>query len=239
MLSTEPTTTEAITAAFGALPQKDPSISLTKHYKGITLSEDVRVLDIQPDCATIRASRREIFPCLVGKIHLHSQVFPQSIAGRIYPVDYAQGTFLLSDLAYADWKDRSFERVHPKDSVYVNLYHNKETYRAFLEDISVDGLGVLGNNAMDPSSRLRSGVKVKLALKLREEDPLENLAGMLVYVQKICQELVKYGLHIYPNAHQKRALQRYITRRKGEILEEVNQKYIRSREPQRVENLYF
>jgi hypothetical protein len=239
MLSKNPASTEAITAAFGVLPQKNQSLSLTKHYKGITINEDVRVVDIKPDCATIQATQREIFPCLVGEIHLHSQGFPQSIAGQIHPVDYAQGTFLLSDLAYMDWKDRSFDRVQPKGSVYLNIHHNRETFRAFLEDISIDGMGILGNRVMDPSNQLRVGVKVKLEFQLDEEYNYANLAAMVVYRQKVGLQLVKFGLHLYPNAFQKRTLQRYISLRKDEILKEVHQTYIRSREPQRIENLFF
>jgi len=239
MLSTNPTTTGAITAALGDLPQKEPSISLTKHYKGITLSEDIRVVDIQPDCATIRASRREIFPCLEGEIHLHSQIFPKSFSGRIRPIDYGQGTFLVSDLAYADWKDRSFERVHPKDSIYVNLHHNTGTFRAFLKDISIDGMGILGDKASDPFNQFEVGVKVMLDFQLSEDEPLANLAGMLAYRQKICSELVKFGLILYPNAHQKHTLQQYISRREDDILEEIYQAYIRSCQPYRIENLYF
>jgi hypothetical protein len=239
MLSPIPTTTEAITAAFDALPQEDPSLNLTKHYKGITLSEDVRIVDIQPDCATIRASRREIFPCLEGEIHLHSQEFPKSFSGRIHPIDYARGTFLLSDLAYADWKGRNFERVHPKDCIYVNLHHVRGTYRAFLEDISIKGMGILGKIAIDPTNQLEAGLAVMMEFQLTKEDLLDNLAGILVYRQKICPELVKYGLHILPNTHQKRTLKGYISQRRKDILEEINQTYIRSCEPHRIENLYF
>ena len=203
MLSTNPTTTEAITATFGDLPQKDPSIILTKHYKGITLREDIRVVDIQPDCATIRASRREIFPCLEGEIHLHSQKFCKSFSGRIRPIDYGQGTFLLSDLAYADWKNRSVERVNPKSTIYVNLQHNRGTFRAFLKDISIDGMGILGDKAIDPFNQFDVGEKAMLDFQLSAGESLANLVGMLVYRQKICSELVKFGLNIYPNAHQK------------------------------------
>jgi hypothetical protein len=239
MLSANPTTTEAITAAFGNLFQRDPSINLTKYYKGITLSEDIQVVEIKPDCATIRASRREIFPCLEGKIHLHSQKFPQSFSGRIHPIDYGQGTFLLTDLAYTDWMDRSIERVRPKDPTYVNLHHNCGTFRAFLKDISIDGMGILGDKAIDPSNQLGVGEKVMLDFQLSEGEPIGNLVGKLVYRQKTCSELVKFGFMLYPDAHQKHTLQQYISRRKDDILEEIYQAYIRSCEPHRVENLYF
>lgn len=196
-------------------------------------------MDIQPDCATIRASRREIFPCLEGEIHIHSQRFSKSFSGRIRPIDYGQGTFLLSDLAYADWKERSFERVHPKGSTTVNLHLSNGTFKAFLKDISVDGMGILGDKAIDPFNQLGVGVKVMLDFQLSEDEWFASLAGMLVFRKNICSELVKYGLILYPNAHQKQTLEQYISRRKDDILEEIYQTYIRSCEPYRVENLYF
>jgi len=239
MLSTHPASNETITAVFGALPQNDPSLTLTKHYKGVTLRENIQVLDIKPECTTIRATQREFFPCLEGDIHIHSKKFPQSIAGRIHPVDCTQGIFLLSDLAYTHWKDRSFERVQPRDSVYLKLHCNGETYRAFLEDISTHGMGIMGNKSMDPFNELKIGIKVELELCLNENYGFSDLHGGLVYRQKIGLHLVKLGLQLYPTAFQKRSLERYITQRKDEILEEVKQTYLRNREPQRVENLYF
>lgn len=240
MLSTNSTTTEAITVTIGDPPQKDPSISLTKHYKGITLSDDnIRILDIQRGCATIRASRREIFPCLEGEIHLHSQIFAKSLSGRIRPIDFGQGTFLLSDLSYANWRARGFDRVHPKNSIYVNLHHNDSTFRASLKDISIDGMGILGYKTIDPQRQLSVGVNVALDFRLPEVEPLASLAGTLVYRRKISSELIKFGLLLYPNAHQKQTLGQYISQRKDDILDEIYQTYIRSFQPYRVENQYF
>ncbi len=239
MLSKNPASTETITAAFGALPQNNPSLSLTKHFKGITLSENLQVVDIKPECATVRATQREIFPCLEGDIHLHSSNFPQSISGQIHPVDYAQGIFLLSDLAFAEWQNRSVERVQPKDSVYLKLHHNRETYRAFLVDISMHGMGIMGNKSMDPFNQLKVGEKVELEFQLTEEFSYSDMIGKLAYRQKVGLHLIKFGLELHPNAFQKRSLKRYINQRVEEILEEVNQTYIRSCEPHRIENLYF
>lgn len=239
MLSTHSASNEAIPAVFGALPQNDPSLILTKHYKGITLREKLQVVDIKPECTTVRATEREFFPCLEGDIHVHSKSFPRSIAGRIHPIDCTQGIFLLSDLAYTHWKDRSFERVQPKDSVYLKFHHNGETYRAFLEDISVYGMGTMGNKNMDPFNTLRIGIKVDLEFCLNEIYRFSDLHGVLVYRQKVGLHLVKFGMQLHPTTPQKKSLERYITERKDEILEEVKQTYLRSREPQRVENLYF
>jgi hypothetical protein len=239
MLSKNNASTETIAAAFGAITEKDPPPSLTKHYKGLTLREYFRIVEVKPECAKIKANKREIFPCLEGEIYLHSEVFPQSIAGRIHPVDYTKGIFLLSDLSYAEWKDRSSDRVQPKDSVYLKLYHNRQIYRAFLDDISVLGLGIMGNKSIDPFNQLKPGEKVELEFDLTEEYTFSNLAGVLVYRQKIGLHLVKFGLKLSPNQFQKRSIEKYIHQRKEEILEEINQKYLRSREPQGVENLYF
>ena len=239
MLATNPITTEAIIAAFGDLPQKDPPISLTKHYKGITLSDAIQIVELQADRATIRASRREIFPCLKGEVHLHSQGFPKSFSGRIHPIDYSQGTFLLTDLAYEDWKERSSERVQPKESVYVNLHHDKGTFRAFLKDISIDGMGILGYKAIDPFNQLGVGEKVMLGFLLADGEPLFILSGRLVYRRKISWELVKFGMLLHPNADQKDTLAQFISQRKDDILDEIYQTYIRSCEPYRIENQYF
>ena len=44
---------------------------------------------------------------------------------------------------------------------------------------------------------------------------------------------------LFPNADQQDTLEQFISDRRNDILDEIDQTYIRSFEPYRVENLYF
>jgi hypothetical protein len=232
-------TMTSIADAISALPKPYPPVSLTKHYKGTTLNQQGRIVAINPVSATIQATQRLTFHILLGMIHLRSGAFPGAISANIHPVDYTHGTFHLSDLSYGDWRDRKVERVQPKCPTYINIYFYRKNYRAFLEDICNEGMGILANKTIDPDGRLRPGVKLLLEFKLAPEHLFINLKGTIVYRKNVGQQLIKYGLHFLPKTNQKTALQAYITQRYDEILNELEQDYIRMHEPCRVENQYF
>jgi hypothetical protein len=232
-------TITSVADAINALPNPYPLVSLTKHYKGTTLNQQGRIVDINPVSATIQATQHLTFHILLGMIHLCSGAFPGAISATIHPIDYTHGTFHLSDLSYGDWRDRKDERVQPKRPTYINMYFYRKTYRAFLIDICNEGMGILVNKTIDPAGRLQPGVKLLLEFRLTPEHLFFNLKGTLLYRKNVGQQLIKYGLHLLPNTNQKTTLQAYITQRYDEILNELEQDYIRMREPYRVENQCF
>ena len=229
----------SIADVIGTLPIPYPPISLTKHYKGITLNQQGRIVAISPNSVTIQATQRRTFHCLDGMIHLRSGAFPGAISATIHPIDYTEGTFQLSDLSYGDWQDRRAERVQPKNPIYLTMKFSHKTFRAFMEDICTVGMGILVNSNIDIEGRLRVGGKLLLDFELTPEFPFTRLTGMVVYRQKVGQNLIKFGLHLFPNTAQKIALQNYIIQRHDEILDELEKDSIRMYEPRRVENLYF
>lgn len=229
----------SVADAISALPNPYPPVSLTKHYKGTTLNQQGRIVDITPVSATIQATQPTTFHILMGMVHLRSEAFPGAISANIHPVDYTNGTFRLSDLSYGGWCDRKAERVQPKYSTFINMYYYRKTYRAFLEDICNEGMGILVNKAIDPDGKLRPGVKLLLEFRLTPEHLFINLKGRILYRKNIDQRLIKYGLHLIPNTNQKNTLQAFITQRYDEILNELEQDSFRMRDPFRVENQCF
>ncbi len=229
----------SVAEAINALPNPFPPVSLTKHYKGTTLNQQGRIVDINPFSATIQATQPMTFHILSGMIHLRSEVFPGAICANIHPVDHTQGTFHLSDLSYGGWRDRKAERVQPKYPTFINIHFNRKTYPAYLEDICNEGMGILVSKKIDPDGRLRAGVKLLLEFRLTPEHAFNNLRGAILYRKNIDHEIDKYGLHLLPNTNQKTTLQAYITQRYDEILNELEQSYYRMRDPFRVENKRF
>ena len=232
-------TMTSIADTISTLPKPYPPVSLTKRYKGITLNQQGRIVAINPDSATIQATQRLTFHILSGMIHLRSGAFPGAISATSQPVDYTHGTFHLSDLSYGDWRDRKAERVQPKCPTYIAMYFYRNTYRAFLEDICNEGMGILANKNIDPDGRLRPGVKLLLEFQLTPVHLYFHLKGTIMYRKNVGQKLIRFGLRLLPNIHQKTTLQDYITQRHDEILGELEQEYFRMRDPYRVENQYF
>ncbi len=229
----------SLSDAVSALSSPFPRIIMIKRYKGATLSQQSRIIEISPELATIQASQRLTYPVLDGPVHLRSRAFSGAICANIHAVDYTQGTFQLSELAYREWQERRGERVQPKDPTYVEMEMGGETFHACLEDISAEGLGVLLNIQSDPEDQLQAGVKLLLRVRLLPGQTLNNVPAIIVYRRKAELSLLRLGLNIFPDDDQKVILEEYVCRRYDEILEELKQDFNRMREPCRVENLYF
>jgi hypothetical protein len=119
------------------------------------------------------------------------------------------------------------------------MYLYRNTYRAFVEDISSEGIGILANKTIDLEGRLQPGVRLLLEFQLAPEHLFFYLKGTIMYRRNVGQQLVKLGLRLLPNYHQKIALQTYISQRYAEILRELEQDHYRMWEPFRVENQCF
>ena len=59
---------EDVTAVIGNLSQNDQIIKLTRQYKGITLAQEARIVEVTPDSATLQATRYQRFPLIEGDI---------------------------------------------------------------------------------------------------------------------------------------------------------------------------
>ncbi|HSB66824.1 MAG TPA: PilZ domain-containing protein [Anaerolineales bacterium] len=232
-------TMTSVTEAISALPSPYPPIQLIKHYKGTTLNQPGHIVEINPDFATIQASQRLTFHILSGLIHLRSEAFPGAISATIHPVDYTEGTFQLSGLAYGDWRERKSERVQPKCPTYINLQFHRKVYRACLEDISKEGMGILVNKDLDPDDKLRPGTKIILEFRLVPEQLISNLKGLIVYKINTGKQIVKYGLQLTPNTDQKKSIRAYVFHRYDEIRYELEQEYIQNCALYHVEYQYF
>lgn len=235
---TTPTIT-SIADVIGALSNPYPPIHLNKHYKGITLNQRGQIVSINPDSVTVKETQRWPLPSLEGKIYIRSEVFTGAISATIQPVDYALGIYQLSDLTYGDWHERQAERVQPRCPTYITIYFSHNTYRAFLDDISAAGMGILMDKTIDPNGSLKVGAKLSLDLELGSKRLFFHLKGKIVHRQIVGHQLIKFGLQLFPTLDQKKALNHYSIQRRHEILEEMELDLFSMHEPRRVENLYF
>jgi hypothetical protein len=214
------------------------TMTLTKQFKGLELSQPVRLLEARPDCAVLQTTDKTLVPLLEGSVFLRSQAFSTSIVGHVKNMNYVDGTFHLADFSIQDWKERQSERVQPKEPVYVTLrWRNKEA-RVCMEDISTIGMGVFAGSEVGRQIHIQPGLGVHLEFDMAGI-PFENLEGRLLYRQRVGQYVDKLGLRLFPNGKQRRILDQYVTQRRREILEEIGEIYLRSREPRGIESQYF
>lgn len=214
------------------------SLTLTKQFRGLELKQPVRMLGISPGHATLQATDPMLIPLLEGTVYLHSQAFARPIAGHIQNLLDSEGIFALSDFAEFDWHARRFERVQPEELVYVKMHSKHKIARLRLDDISATGMGVVAEHEVFETAKVIQGQLVKLDFTLQGL-PFTDLPAKVLYRARLGRWLEKIGLQLMPGAMQRRKLEQYVSRRKAEILEEVSQIYLQSREPRGIECQYF
>jgi hypothetical protein len=213
-------------------------LTLTKQFRGLELQQPVRMLEMTPRHATLQVTDPMLIPLLEGTVTLHSQAFAKPIVGHIQNMLDAEGTFSLSNFNEFDWRARRSDRVQPEDLVYVKMHCKHKTARLRLDDLSAQGMGIVADHEVIEQGKFIPGQAVKLDFTLSGIS-FSDLPARVLYRVRLGRWLEKLGLQLLPLAMQRRKLEQYVTHRKAEILEEVSQIYLQSREPRGIESLYF
>jgi hypothetical protein len=217
------------------------SMKLTKSFRGLLLNQDVKVLAVNRYRAVFQIFDSNICAALEGRVHLHSQAFPKPVSARLIDQNVSKGMFALADFAYGnnDWIERKNERVRPKNPTYVSLQCRGESMRAALQTISIDGVGVIACRTIEPDTKVQTYSKIKLDFEITPNYRWESLEGLIVYMIKKHSSFTRCGISLNPNQKQAQLLERYVTLRKREIMEELNQVYLTATSPAGAERQYF
>jgi len=231
---------DAITA-IRSLGRQNANLELYKSFKGIILNQVVSVHEVNPDCITFQASNCKMCAALVGNVHLRSRQFPKTVVARVTDLNYRKGMFVLSDFDYIDtnWKRRQHERVRPKKPTYVNLHWRRQSVRTPMDNISVNGMGILAYKLFESGKKIQPSSKIKLDFQLPPDYKFVSVKGTIVYLYEMDSVLTKMGIQLHTNVKEARFLEEYIVQRKKEIMEELNQSFNELSKPWGVENLYF
>jgi hypothetical protein len=241
MLPDYPPAVDDVLSVIRYLGQQNETLELTKSYRGLVLQQDVKILEVTVDDATFRTTNLEMSAALKGNVYLHSQLFPKPVMAKLKNLDLKKGILVLSGFAYIDnqLKKRQHERVRPKHPAYVTLHWKTKAVRECIENISVNGMGVLAFKLLEKGMSIRPGSKIQLEFQLSPDHKYTGLKGTVIYVNSIDSYLTTIGIQLFPNIRETRLLEKYIAPRKQEILEELNQAYWELVKPKGVASLYF
>jgi hypothetical protein len=217
------------------------SMRVTKSFRGMMLNQDAKVMAVNRFRAVFQIFDSKFCAALEGRVYLHSQAFHKPVSARLSGLSVSKGMFALTDFEYADndWKERNNERVRPKEPTYVSLDCDDHSMRASLQTISVDGMGVLACKPIERGAKLHRYSKVKIDFEITPNYRWESLEGTVVYIIKKLNALTRCGIRLNPNKKQAQLLDRYMTIRRREIVEELNQVFITATSPMGAECQYF
>ena len=176
-----------IITVIDSLASQNSCLNVTKSYRGIILSEDVKIISVNYQRAVLQTFTSKICAAFAGCIHLHSPAFPRPVKARVKDVCISEGMLALSDFTYleSDWKNRLSERVQPKQPTYGFLMTNKSRFRASLKNISDNGLGLMVGTADEKEGHFQTNSSIKLEFQITPEYKWTALRGRIVYLIKV------------------------------------------------------
>jgi hypothetical protein len=228
-------------AILKTLQQQSTAIKMIQQFRGILLDQEVSILDVCPDSAVFQATNLKMCAVLEGLAYLRNRKFPRPLAGRVVDMSVRRGMIILSEFAFAEteWKERRQERVCQKNPTYVSLRCKRRVFRVPLENISVNGMGVLAYKIFERGATLEPGSMVRLDFRLSSGYNWADIRGKIIHLQSIDNSMARIGIRLYPNEKEARSLARYVALRKREIMEEMNRAYMKRIEPRTVDCLFF
>lgn len=210
--------------AFQSIP-----IAVTSTYKGMLLEEKVAPLKINPDSVSFRSPKAQICATMRTPVILHSKLLPESVRAQIQYINPRSGEICLSNFSFTGcyWQDRGEQRVEPVEPVYATLTVYNQRYRSNLANLSLHGAGLMIFLGDTTGSNLSLKSKVDLNFKLSEHNEF-TVAGEIASIKFLGYSLAQAGLILYPTPNQELWLEKYITTRKMEILDELDHQVVQA-----------
>jgi hypothetical protein len=223
------------------LAKKNVPLQLSMPFKGMALAQDLLILDIQDGRITMQAPNQQTTFLIGDFVFLHSQEIGQTMVARLAEINFRAGLMKLSEVVYlgTPWKERSDTRVEPKEPIMVDVRSGPVAYRACIENLSLNGAGLLAYKVIEKGVPLEPHQRVLIEFGLPPDHRRLVIRGVVANLHLLGDTLVRIGVHILPSLVKKAILQRYISSRKNEIMEELGRTYLEENSYSTVVNLYF
>jgi hypothetical protein len=225
----------------GNLARRKAPLAMSHPFRGMLLTQDLTLLSVQTDQALVQTGRNWLAANPGELIYLHSPACKEVLAARVLGINIQLGEMALGEFEDTGrpWIERANERVQPRTPIRVVLQIGDLSLAASLENLSLSGAGLLAYKLIERGIRLHAGQSIKLDFELSQSPARISLPARLVNVQHHGERFSCLGVNTFPNVDQARVLERYIARRKAEILDELDQSFNEAFEPQSVKELYF
>lgn len=232
---------DEIIAIIESLARKNSWLKVTKSYRGLILRDAVKIIAVDQNRAVFQAFDKKICVACESCAYLHNPAFSNPVKARIKHTCISEGIFTLADFIYqgTEWKNRRHERVLPKQPTYGLLMNEEAQFRVPVKNISLNGMGLSVCSSADQNGELKPDTKVKLDFQISPEFSWNSLKGKIVYIIKVSKSLLRLGIQLQPSAQQAQKLEQYISSRKKEIMDELDQTFLAAITPFGVESQYF
>ena len=217
-------------------------LTLTWFFRGLLLSQEVRILTVFQDSAEFRSCDISRIPphedCCV---QLHHELFEKPVKAHLYHRSLDNCTFVLSDFCYdlRSWTDRLLDRLQPKSFTRVSSCVNHIRVDGSCLDLNARGIGFLVKKKSYPNDQILPGSNIHMDFALSSKYSWKKLEGTVIHISPISRLLFRIGVLLQPNPNEAIKLEKYNSQRKEEILAELSLAFFRASEPPQVKDLYF
>jgi hypothetical protein len=228
-------------ALLSQLVRRKALLRLSHPFRGVVLTQDLSLVSLSPDRALVQLASRWLPANPGDHVFLHSPESDEVLVAQILAVNIQSGELTLGKFSLIDraWIDRMHERVQPSQPVHAVLRHDDRAMRVSLENLSIKGAGVLAYKLPEHGFDLSPGKDIILEFELPQMRARLALPSQVMNIRYHGGHLASLGLHTLPNNQQARTLERAINQRKVEIMQELDQVYYQTFQPQSVKELYF
>lgn len=223
------------------LVNKDRTYLITIPYKGLDLTEPVRVFHIGQGYAVFQIPNPRMCAGLKDQVYLRSPESHNAIVARVGEVNIQRGWLTLCSFMPAKgiWQERRSDRVQTGRPVQVRLQCQQHECVGTLDDLSIHGLGVLIYHSDGFKIPVQLGEKVNFDFRLPNDARQIRMDGRLVGAHPVSKKLSRIGLQISPTRAQINTLNRFIQHRRMELLAELEMIWLHAQEPRCSKDLYF
>ncbi len=242
MSSNNLSTSEGVYNLIQSIADKRENLTLTSTFRGLNLDQRANVSKVQQEHIYLKINDLRIFSFPGKQVILHHQSFAKPIRASFQNSCWiSDGVLILSQLEYkeSEWVSRAQDRVQPKTPVYINFQYRRKLFRGDLENIAASGMGMIVDRFFEKEIDLGVSNKITLSFSLLPNIELGNVAGAIINLQPVCKNLMRLGIRLFPKPHETSCLKAYVAHRKAEIMEELDQVFVDSYEPEDVFGLYF
>jgi hypothetical protein len=163
------------------------------------------------------------------------------VVGRLADLLVYTGKLSLNDFQVLNqvWIDRQSERVQPKQPTFVTFIHGKKQIRANLFDLSKNGMGILVDKSIDIEMDEVLNSDILVLLKIPQKNTLCRVPAIVTQIRSISGDLTRIGLKTSPSKADEKILDRYLSERKREILDEVFSNFKEMLNFRETKDMYF
>jgi hypothetical protein len=147
------------------------------------------------------------------------------VRATLQTVHSASGEITLTNFTYTGdyWHDRQEQRIEPAPPVRATVNLAKQSFPANLTNLSLHGAGLLVYLGENTDRNLIPRSPIEVCFTLSEHIDF-HIQGTIASCRQMGYSVIQMGVRLQPTLNQVAWLENYITKRKIEILKEMDEK---------------